>query len=137
MIMVNEYNILKGGKIVLNVVNVPGFSRIDAVDIFYNEIEKLYSKNKQAKKEYLKFLNAELHKIDNRTNVINREEPIKYKGVTLYAIRKPMKKNTRILYYYMQNDRIVLLTVFDEKNDSDYDNAKKRAWSRLKLLEII
>lgn len=113
------------------------FERIMAVDVFMPELFKLFGKSKQELKKYLVFLNAQLNKIDNRETIINREEPINYKEINLYSIRKPMKKNTRVLYYYMQNDKIILLTAFDEKNESDYENGKRRAYNRLKSLNII
>ena len=37
----------------------------------------------------------------------------------------------------MEDDNIILLTAFDEKNKSDYDNANERAYRRLKNLELI
>lgn len=118
----------------MNVKSLDGYERIDIVEPFENELNKLYTKNQKEKHDYLKFLQEELHKIENRNEHINRAEPIQYKDVTLYSIRKRMKKNTRVLYYYMKNNRILLLTAFVEKNDSDYENGKKRAYSRLKSL---
>ncbi len=122
---------------VLEIVPVEGFNRIMAIDSFDDELSKLFKKSTPELKKYLIFLHKQLHKIDNRTTIINREEPISYKGINLYAIRKRMKKNTRVLYFYMQNEKIVLLTAFDEKNSSDYDNGKERAYNRLKQLKII
>ncbi|MBE6748372.1 MAG: hypothetical protein E7557_03985 [Ruminococcaceae bacterium] len=121
----------------LEVVHLDDFNRIKCLDIFEDELNKLFSKSIPEKKKYLKFLFAELHKIDNRRETIQREEPINYKDITLYSIRKRSQKNTRVLYFYMKDDNIILLTAFDEKNKSDYDNANERAYRRLKNLELI
>lgn len=121
----------------MEVVHLDDFNRIKCLDVFYDELNKLFSKSIPEKKKYLKFLYAELHKIDNRKETIQREEPINYKDITLYSIRKRAQKNTRVLYFYMENDNIILLTAFDEKNKSDYDNANERAYRRLKNLELI
>lgn len=121
----------------MEVVHLDDFNRIKCLDVFYDELNKLFSKSIPEKKKYLKFLYAELHKIDNRKETIQREEPINYKDITLYSIRKRAQKNTRVLYFYMENDNIILLTAFDEKNKADYDNANERAYRRLKNLELI
>lgn len=121
----------------MEVVHLDDFNRIKCLDVFEDELNKLFSKSIPEKKKYLNFLYAELHKIDNRTETIQREEPINYKDITLYSIRKRAQKNTRVLYFYMKDDNIILLTAFDEKNKSDYDNANERAYRRLKNLELI
>lgn len=121
----------------MDVVHLDDFNRIKCLDVFEDELNKLFSKSIPEKKKYLKFLYAELHKIDNRKETIQREEPINYKDITLYSIRKRAQKNTRVLYFYMKDDNIILLTAFDEKNKSDYDNANERAYRRLKNLELI
>lgn len=121
----------------MEIVHFDEFNRITYLDVFEDELNKLYSKSIQEKTKYLKFLFAELHKIDNRNETINREEPINYKGINLFSIRKRFKKNTRVLYFYMKDDNIILLTAFDEKNKSDYDNAKERSYRRLKKLNLI
>ena len=121
----------------MEVVHLDDFNRIKCLDVFYDELNKLFSKSIPEKKKYLKFLYAELHKIDNRKETIQREEPINYKDITLYSIRKRAQKNTRVLYFYMEDDNIILLTAFDEKNKSDYDNANERAYKRLKNLDLI
>lgn len=121
----------------MEVVHLDDFNRIKCLDVFEDELNKLFSKSIPEKKKYLKFLYAELHKIDNRKETIQREEPINYKDITLYSIRKRAQKNTRVLYFYMKDDNIILLTAFDEKNKSDYDNANERAYRRLKNLELI
>ena len=121
----------------MEVVHLDDFNRIKCLDVFEDELNKLFSKSIPEKKKYLKFLYAELHKIDNRKETIQREEPINYKDITLYSIRKRAQKNTRVLYFYMEDDNIILLTAFDEKNKSDYDNANERAYKRLKNLDLI
>ena len=53
----------------------------------------------------------------------------------LYCIRHPeSKKNVRIIYTVL-DDIVVLLTVFLEKTDGDYQNAIATAKKRLKWLE--
>lgn len=110
-----------------------GYNRIYYLNAVNKEINNIYKDNAKSKNEYLNFLQAELHKIDNKEDLPHREEPIKYKGELLYSIRKRTKKNTRILYfYYSSKNEIILLTAFDENNASDYDNAKRTAYNRLK-----
>lgn len=116
---------------------VEEFERVETLDVFFDELFKLYNKSEEEKKKYMKFLFAELHKIENRTEKSYRAEPICYKGIKLYSIRKRMKKNTRVLYYYKKDDRVLLVTAFDENNESDYENAKERAYRRLKTLDLI
>ena len=128
---------LKEGNHHLEVVKLPEFTRISAIDIFENEVDKLFNKSTDEKKKYFNFLYAELIKIDNRCGTIAREEPITYKGYNLYSIRKKMKKNTRVLYYCCENNTIILLTAFDEKGKDDYERGKQKALKRLKKLKII
>ncbi len=115
---------------------IKDFFRIYAVDCLLDEIEKLFNKSETEKNKYLKFLYAQLHKIEYRRETVNFAEPIKYKDTVFYSIRKPAKKNTRVLYFYMKDDRIVLLTAFDEKGSSDYEKAKKKAYNRIKNIEF-
>lgn len=52
----------------------------------------------------------------------------------LYCIRHPeSKKNLRVIYMFNE-ESIILLTAFLEKNDSDYQNAIETAKKRLKWL---
>ena len=127
---------VKGGKL-LEIIKLDDFDRIVYLDSFQKELQKLYSKSQDEYKKYLNFLYSELHKIDNRSDTINREEPIIYNGIPLYSIRKKMKKNTRVLYYYMKDNRVILLTAFDEKNRSDYETGKAKAYNRLKILNLL
>ena len=121
----------------MEIVSLDDFERIYSVDVFEKEVTKLFSKSTADYYRYIDFLHSELHKISNRKETTNREEPITYKDATLYSIKKRMKKNTRVLYYYMKDDNIILLTAFDEKNKSDYDNGKVRAYNRLKNLNLL
>lgn len=121
----------------LEIVPLKGFSRIDIADCFEDELKKLFKKSNDDYKKYMKFFSAQLHKIENREENIKTEEPIKYKDITLYSIRKNMKKNTRVLYFYYSGNRIILLTAFDEKDKSDYEKGKERAYKRLKKLNVI
>jgi hypothetical protein len=53
----------------------------------------------------------------------------------IFCIRHPKTpKNIRILYTIQENS-IILLGAFLEKNDSDYNNAIKKARKRLKILK--
>lgn len=60
----------------------------------------------------------------------------KLEGETeIFCIRHPKTpKNVRILYTIQENN-IILLVAFLEKNDSDYNNAIKTARKRLKRLK--
>ncbi|WP_022766637.1 type II toxin-antitoxin system RelE/ParE family toxin [Butyrivibrio sp. XPD2006] len=53
----------------------------------------------------------------------------------IYSIRHPeTRKNVRVLYTITDNGEVILLTVFLEKNDNDYNIAIKRAEYRLRWL---
>ncbi len=121
----------------MEIIPLAGFSRIDAIDIFEDELKNLFGKDKYGFKNYQKFLYAQLNMIENRNEKPNRSECITYKNINLYSIRKPQKKNTRVLYYYMRNNRIILLSAFVENTHASYEHGKKQAYSRLKNLGII
>ena len=54
----------------------------------------------------------------------------------LYSIHRPnSRKNVRIIYTIIDRKIIILLTVFLEKNKSDYQNAISVAKNRLKQLQ--
>lgn len=111
------------------------FNRVYFLDSFQSDLDKLYKKNQKEKKEYMFFLFAQLSKIEHRNENIKHVEPIEYKDVTFHCIRKKTKKNTRVLYYYLDDNKIVLLTAFNEKNKSDYDRGKELAYNRLKKIK--
>ncbi len=54
----------------------------------------------------------------------------------LFSIRYPnAQKNIRVIYTITEDENIILLTAFLEKNTSDYEKGIKRAKNRLKELE--
>ncbi len=103
----------------MEIQRIEGFKRIYALDQCFKELDHLYKNNKDEKKEYKKFLYSQLSKIENKKEKPRQAEPIVYKQEIFYSIRRRSKKNTRILYYYMDQGNIVLLTAFDEKNKYD------------------
>lgn len=118
----------------MEVKPVKGFDRIFTLERCQEEIKQLYKDNNVEKKNFEKFLLAQLTKIENRNETVKHEEPIIYKNEKFYSIRRRAKKNTRVLYYYIKNGNIILLTAFDEKRASDYERAKERAYARLRTL---
>ncbi len=54
----------------------------------------------------------------------------------LYSIRYPKsKQNLRVIYTYLEDGEILLLTAFKEKSSSDYDRHIRLAKRRIKALE--
>lgn len=95
-------------------------------------------KNSEPYPEYQKKLLADLAVLD-----IEKEKAIDlaaFEKLTnekdLYSIHRPnSRKNVRIIYTIIDRKIIILLTVFLEKNKSDYQNAISVAKNRLKQLQ--
>lgn len=86
---------------------------------------------------YLKKLIADLAVLEQeKERAIDFPQFERLTGVEgIYSIRHPeSKKNVRVLYTIFEGS-IILLTVFLEKNDGDYQRAIETAKVRLKWLE--
>lgn len=75
-------------------------------------------------------------KIEDLLKMNTRFEYLKETDPKLYAIRYPKsKKNPRVVYFYQDNNRVILLKPFLEKKPSDYTHAINAAYTRIKQLE--
>ena len=124
----------------MEIQKLTGFSRIYQAECFPDELSKIFGKNSGEMKRYIKWLYVWLSVLDNDgINVLNLEQFEYLKGTInpkLYAIRHPRSKiNERYIYVYIENENVVLLTAFKEKNKSDYKSAIARAESIFKELE--
>lgn len=124
----------------LEKIDINGLNDIYALSVVQKEFTK--SVNEQWKsnppwQRYQKKLIQDLAVLDmEKEHAIDLPQYEKLSGEKdLYSIRHPeSKKNVRIIYTITENDKIVLLTSFLEKNDGDYQNAINVAKGRLQWL---
>ena len=113
----------------LEKISISGISDVYAVSAIKKEFKKAVNqpwKNSEPYPEYQKKLLADLAVLD-----IEKE-----KAIDLYSTHRPnSRKNVRIIYTIIDRKIIILLTVFLEKNKSDYQNAISVAKNRLKQLQ--
>ena len=121
----------------MNVHKLDGFNKIYEVECFQEEFEKTVSETKPNGR-YHKWLRTKLMQLDELGHLalkLRDFEPIKDTDPRLYAIRYPRsQKNPRVVYVYIENDKICLLHTFNEKSTSDYNSAIKIAQNRTKSL---
>ena len=118
----------------LEKISISGISDVYAVSAIKKEFKKAVNqpwKNSEPYPEYQKKLDIEKEKaIDLAAfeKLTNEKD--------LYSIHRPnSRKNVRIIYTIIDRKIIILLTVFLEKNKSDYQNAISVAKNRLKQLQ--
>ena len=123
----------------LEKISISGISDVYAVSAIKKEFKKAVNqpwKNSEPYPEYQKKLLADLAVLDIEKAIdlaafekLNNEKD-------LYSIHRPnSRKNVRIIYTIIDRKIIILLTVFLEKNKSDYQNAISVAKNRLKQLQ--
>jgi mRNA-degrading endonuclease RelE of RelBE toxin-antitoxin system len=128
--------------VALEKISISGISDVYAVSAIKKEFKKAVNqpwKNSDPYPEYQKKLLADLAVLDD----IEKEKAIDlaaFEKLTnekdLYSIHRPnSRKNVRIIYTIIDRKIIILLTVFLEKNKSDYQNAISVAKNRLKQLQ--
>ena len=110
----------------LEKISISGISDVYAVSAIKKEFKKAVNqpwKNSEPYPEYQKAIDwAAFEKLTNEKD--------------LYSIHRPnSRKNVRIIYTIIDRKIIILLTVFLEKNKSDYQNAISVAKNRLKQLQ--
>ena len=119
----------------LEKISISGISDVYAVSAIKKEFKKAVNqpwKNSEPYPEYQKKLLADLAVLD-----IEKEKAIDLAAFEdLDSIHRPnSRKNVRIIYTIIDRKIIILLTVFLEKNKSDYQNAISVAKNRLKQLQ--
>ena len=111
---------------------VSGFSRIYQAECFPNDVDAMFGKNKGERKRYMMWLYTLLTILDQQglqavvlqqfEYLQNTEDP------RLYSLRHPHSQiNERYIYTYIDEEVVVLLTAFKEKDANYYKTAIERA----------
>jgi phage-related protein len=116
----------------LDIQKLKGFSRIYQAECFPDEVKAIFGKSTGEMKRYLKWLYTWLSVLDlegmSALNLEQFEYLIDTKNPNLYAIRHPHSQiNERYIYFYADDESVILLTAFKEKNTTDYNSAIARA----------
>lgn len=125
----------------LEKIDIYGVSNVYALSTLKKEFRKAVNepwKDNPPWERYQKKLIEDLAVLDDQMQcAINLPQFEKISEENnLYSIRHPeSKKNIRILYTIVENNTVILLVAFLEKNISDYKNAINRAKQRIKWLE--
>ena len=123
----------------LEKISISGISDVYAVSAIKKEFKKAVNqpwKNSEPYPEYQKKLLADLAVLDIEKAIDLAAFEKLTNEKDLYSIHRPnSRKNVRIIYTIIDRKIIILLTVFLEKNKSDYQNAISVAKSRLKQLQ--
>ena len=123
----------------LEKISISGISDVYAVSAIKKEIKKAVNqpwKNSEPYPEYQKKLLADLAVLDIEKAIDLAAFEKLTNEKDLYSIHRPnSRKNVRIIYTIIDRKIIILLTVFLEKNKSDYQNAISVAKNRLKQLQ--
>lgn len=119
----------------MDIIKIDELRKVYRVDVFDKELKKLFNKSLNEYLEYTKYLLGRLRFLEECDYHPTKApyEHLKVNGYDLYRIAsKSHKKNVRVIYFYKENDDIVLLAAFEEKNKSDYNNNINNAINRLK-----
>ena len=116
----------------MRIEKIGGFQRIYQTNSFINDINDMFKKNKKQRKQYLLWLYAWLTILDDMGITALTLQQFEYLKNTnnprLYALRHPHSKiNERYIFVYVENETVILLTAFKEKDADDYKNAILRA----------
>lgn len=118
------------------------FSQIYEVDCFQKEFVEMTKERLAVQPpfpRYQKWLIGKLYVLDELKEDAIKLRDFEYLEGTmpkLYAIRYPKSKlNPRVIYACLDEGEILLLTVFKEKNSSDYNRHIKLAQRRMKELQ--
>lgn len=123
----------------LEKISISGISDVYAVSAIKKEFKKAVNqpwKNSEPYPEYQKKLLADLAVLDIEKAIDLAAFEKLTNEKDLSSIHRPnSRKNVRIIYTIIDRKIIILLTVFLEKNKSDYQNAISVAKNRLKQLQ--
>lgn len=123
----------------LEKISISGISDVYAVSAIKKEFKNAVNqpwKNSEPYPEYQKKLLADLAVLDIEKAIDLAAFEKLTNEKDLYSIHRPnSRKNVRIIYTIIDRKIIILLTVFLEKNKSDYQNAISVAKNRLKQLQ--
>ena len=125
----------------LKKIDINGLNDIYAVDVFEKEFKKAVDESWKSDppwKRYQTKLIKNLVVLDTeKEQAVRLKQFEKLSGTEeLYSIRYPeANKNFRVIYTVYEENFIILLTAFQEKNDGDYRRAVAVAEKRLRQLE--
>lgn len=132
----------------LKLVKMDGYNNIYGSDTFVNDFcnnilgmskdRVLSQKAPKSAKQYVSWLVRSLTILDTQGPATTRLKGFeKLSGADgIYSARYPnTQKNPRILYFYIQDSKIVLLYSFCEKNKSDYQRGIETAKERKATFE--
>lgn len=121
----------------MEIIKLADYKDLYFVEPFFDEYEALFGKSKAAYKQYLKKLRFNLGILDREKHrSIQYQQFEQLENTNLYSIRHVSAINPRVVFAYIDNDgKVVLLSSFKEKGDSDYDRGVQLAKQRLKQLE--
>lgn len=117
----------------MEILNYIGFDKIYFLDVFEKELSKL----KKHDSKYASWLERKLEILEHgATAATDGKQFEKLSNYELFSIRHVSKRNERIIYYIIdEDDSVILLLAFCERNKSDYRNAIDTALKRLKKLK--
>ena len=125
----------------LKKIDINGLNDIYAVDVFEKEFKKAVDESWKSDppwKRYQTKLIKNLVVLDTeKEQAVRLKQFEKLSGTEeLYSIRYPeTNKNFRVIYTVYEENFIILLATFQEKNDGDYRRAVAVAEKRLRQLE--
>ena len=125
----------------LKKIDINGLNDIYAVDVFEKEFKNAVDQSWKSDppwKRYQTKLIKNLVVLDTEKEQAVRLKQFEKLSETeeLYSIRYPeANKNFRVIYTVYEENFIILLTAFQEKNDGDYRRAVAVAEKRLRQLE--
>lgn len=125
----------------LKKIDINGLNDIYAVDVFEKEFKKAVDESWKSDppwKRYQTKLIKNLVVLDTeKEQAVRLKQFEKLSGTEeLYSIRYPeTNKNFRVIYTVYEENFIILLAAFQEKNDGDYRRAVAVAGKRLRQLE--
>ena len=116
----------------LDIQKLSGFNRIYQAECFPDDVKSMFGKSTGEMDRYMKWLYTWLSVLDSDgMSALHLEQFEHLKGTSnpnLYAIRHPHSQiNERYIYIYADDESVILLTAFKEKNVRDYQSAITRA----------
>ena len=125
----------------LKKIDINGLNDIYAVDVFEKEFKKAVDESWKSdppwKRDQTKLIKNLVVLDTEKEQAVRLKQFEKLSGTEeLYSIRYPeTNKNFRVIYTVYEENFIILLAAFQEKNDGDYRRAVAVAEKRLRQLE--
>ena len=120
----------------LKILNIQGLNNVFEIDVFHDEfsdaVNEAWKKDPPFMRYQRKLIQDLAVLIQEKERAIALPQFEKLKNTKgIYSIKHPeTRKNVRVLYYISDEEDIILLTAFLEKNDNDYKIAISRAEKR-------